>query len=219
MKDTSKVLKTVGIFLLYFVYSLYLKGMLEAVGIPKIPSMFISDIIFGVIIVYLYRKNLKEDWEHLKKDYKVSKIIKTVFIWFIAIFVVNILMGAVTEMLFSNLATDDNTTALYNMSKVYTIFKALIFSTIAEELLFREAISDSIENSVALVLTSAVIYTAMNFVFSGIEGNFVWTDIIGYFIPALLFSLAYIKNNKNIILVMFIKFAYNLIPTILLFID
>lgn len=218
MKDTNKVLKTVVIFLLYFVYSLYLKGILEALGISKILAMFISDMIFAILIVYLYRKNLKEDWDHLKKNYKISKIIKTVFIWFIAIFLVNILMGAITEMLFPNLGADDNTTALYNLSKGYTIFKALIFSTLAEELLFREAISDAIENPVALVLTSAVIYTAMNFIFSGIEGNFVWTDIIGYFIPALLFSLAYIKNGKNIILVMLIKFVYNLIPVILLLI-
>lgn len=218
MKDTNKVLKTVVIFLLYFVYSLYLKGILEALGISKILAMFISDMIFAIAIVYLYRKNLKEDWEHLKKNYKISKIIKTVFIWFVAIFLVNILMGAITEMLFPNLGADDNTTALYNLSKAYTIFKALIFSTLAEELLFREAISDAIENPVALVLTSAVIYTAMNFIFSGIEGNFVWTDIIGYFIPALLFSLAYIKNGKNIILVMLIKFVYNLIPVILLLI-
>ena len=125
-------------------------------------------------------------------------------------------MGALTDLIAPGLAIDNNTDALWNMSKVYTVFKTLIFSVVAEELLYRESLRDIIDNNVVFVITSVIIYTLMHFIFAGLPESNVLIYIMIYFIPAILFSLAYIKNKSNIIILMLIKFTYNLIPLAIL---
>ena len=151
--------------------------------------------------------------------YKISNIIKTVIIWVVIIFVSTILMGAITEMIYPNMAADDNTnaiTSLLDASTFYTIFKTMIFAVVAEELLYRESISDVVKNKYLFVVISSIIYTIMNFIFVGFESNIIAMYVLIYFLPALLCSTAYVKNNNNIIILMLIKFFYNLIPLIIL---
>ena len=179
---------------------------------------FLADLIFLICIVFAYRDNLKKDFENLKKDYKISSIIKTIIIWVVIIFVFNILMGAITEMIYPNMATDDNTNAmstLFKTSMSYSLFKTMIFAVVAEELLYRESISDVVKNKYIFIVISSIVYTIMNFIFVGFESDIIVMDILSYFLPALLFSTAYVKNNNNIIILMLIKFTYNLIPTII----
>jgi len=91
----------------------------------------------------------------------------------------------------------------------------MCFSIVAEELLFRESLSKCVDNNILFVLISAIVYTAMNFVFTTESIDFI--QLLAYFLPALVFSTIYIKTERNIIIVMLVKFVYNLIPfTILL---
>lgn len=219
MAKTNSLIKMLASFFVYFLYSTYSLTIGQALGIQNnLIAMVVSDILFLILIVLCYKNNVIEDFKLIKKDYKIGKIIKTILIWVFALFVLNIAMGALTDLIAPGLATDNNTDALWNMSKMYTIFKTLIFGVVAEELLFRESLRDVIDNKIVFIVVSAVIYTAMHFIFTGLPDNHILIYIFIYFIPAILFSLAYIKNKSNILILMLIKLTYNLIPLTLLFI-
>ncbi len=221
-KETKTIglLKTVSMFLLYFIYTYFAGMVMNSMGIKDTTiGMFIADIIFLIIIVWVYARNIKEDFKRLKKDYKPGKIIKMVVFWVIIMFVINILMGAITDVIAPNLATDENTTAISNLatiSIVYTIFKTMIFTSIAEELLFRESLSEVIDNNTMFVIISALIYTVMNFIFTDTTSGNIIIYMLMYLVPGLVFSYVYTKHDRNILLIMLIKFCYNIIPLLLL---
>lgn len=218
--DNGKLIKTLLVFICYFLYSNITSIILSTFKVTNTTLVsFVADILFLIGIVFAYRNNLKSDLETLKKDYSIVKIVKTVVAWVVIIFIFNILMGALTEVLFPNLAVDDNTnaiTSLSNISTLYTIFKTMIFAVIAEELLFRESIGDVIKNKPIFLIVTALVYSLTNFVFVGFKADFNLMYILMYFLPALLFSAAYVKNKNNVIILMLIKFFYNLIPLIIL---
>lgn len=218
--ESMKLIKTLLVFISYLLYSNVISVIFSTFKITNTTMIsFLADLIFLICIIFVYRDNLKKDFENLKKDYKISSIIKTVIIWVVIIFVFNILMGAITEIIYPNMERDDNTNAIFSLldvSTFYTIFKTMIFAVVAEELLYRESISDVVKNKYIFIIISSIIYTIMNFIFVGFESDIIVMDILSYFLPALLCSTAYVKNNNNIIILMLIKFFYNLIPLIIL---
>ena len=197
--------------MLYFIYSQVFTSLFGS----SILVNFIADLVFLVAIVFAYRDNLKEDAKDLKKNYTVGKIIKTILCWVAIIFVFNIAMSMLTDLIFPNASMDDNTEALdslFKISSIYTIFKTMIFAVTAEELLYREAVHDVIKNKWLFILASSVIYTLLNFAWTGFSSNTILNDVLSYFLPAILFSYAYYKNDSNILVLMLIKFTYQLIP-------
>ena len=219
MKNNVKViglLKTFSMFLLYFIYTYFVGMVMTSIGVKDTTiGMFVADAVFLLIIVWVYAKNIKEDFKRLKKDFSPGKLVKTVLLWVLIMFAVNFLMN----MLSPTLTTDENTTAIYNLatiSLIYTIFKTMIFTTIAEELLFRESLSEVIDNDIIFILVSALIYTIMNFIFTGEGMGNIIIYMLLYFVPGVIFSYVYTKHDRNILLIMLIKFCYNLIPLVLL---
>lgn len=219
--DKNKLLiKTVSLFFVYFLYS-YIVNLLFN---NSIISSFIADILFMLGIMYVYKDNLKEDVKNLKRKYNLKKIIITIISWVVLILISNIIMGALTDFIAPNMGKtlDDNSMAinnLFSISSYYTIFKTMVFSVIAEELLFRESIHDVVENKWLFIFFSATIYTLINFVFTGFATSYIYIRILSYFLPGLILSTAYYKNNCNIIILMLIKFTYQLIPLTLMFIS
>lgn len=217
VKSQDRFIKTIIVFLCYFLYSQAFSSLFGS----SIAVNFIADLVFLVGIVIAYKDNLKEDFKDLRKNYKPKKLIKTVLIWFVIILIFNMVMGAITDLISPGAEIDSNTEAidsLFKASTLYTIFKTMIFAIIAEELLFRESVHDVIKNKWLFIFVSSVIYTLTSFAWTGFTGETVLIDILLCFLPALLFSYAYYKNNSNIFVLMLIKFVYQLIPLTLMFI-
>lgn len=212
-KLNNRMIKAVGLYLVYFLYTVVASSLVSTLNVANTAIVMMpADILFAVFAVFMYHKELKECVNKLKKK-KVLRIIGSVLIGVIAIFALNIIMGAITDLLFPNYAVDSNTGAMLDLLKqspIYACFKVLIFAPIAEEILFRESISSCVKNNVLFILLSAIIYTGMNFVFSSEALTFI--DLLIYFMPAVLFSFLYVKNDRNIIIIMMIKFIMNLIP-------
>lgn len=220
MKSNDKLIKMFLVFFVYFFYTMYAGSFLGTIGITNtIIASFIADILFMVFVIYMYRNNLKEDIKKFKK-YKPKKIIGTILLWVVLIFAFNMVCGVITELLAPGVDADANTDAVYNLFNVstwYTIFKTMIFGTLVEEILYRESVRDNIKNNVIFIVASAIIYTIMNLVFTGLPETHVASSILVNFLPAIFFSIAYIRNDNNILLLSLIKFCYNLIPlTVLL---
>lgn len=221
--DKNKLLiKTISVFFIYFLYSYILNLLFDG----SITASFIADLLFMFGIIFAYKNNLKEDAKNLKTKYNIGKIIKTILIWVVIIFVFNIGIGFVIDLIspLAGKTLDDNTTAidsLFKISTIYTIFKTMIFGVVAEELLYRESINDVIKNKWLFIVVSSMIYTILNFIFldTNPTNNYYLMHVMMYFLPALIFSTAYYKNNCNIIILMLIKFTYQLIPLTLMFIS
>lgn len=218
VKTEERLIKTILTFVCYFFYSQAFTSLFGS----SITVSFLADIIFLVVIVLAYKDNLKADYKDLKKNYKPKDIIKVVLGWVLIIFIFNIIMGALTDLLVSSSKStlDGNTSAMdtvFKASPFYGIFKTMIFAVIAEELLFRESVHDVIKNKWLFLIGSSMIYTLVNFVYTGFDDKFIVLSLLTYFLPALLFSYSYYKNNSNIIILMLIKFTYNIIPTLMYF--
>ena len=212
-KLNNSMIRAVVLYLVYFLYTVVASSLVSALNVANTAYVMMpADILFAVFAVFMYRKGLKECVQKLKKK-KVLKIIGSVVIGVVAIFALNIIMGAVTDIFFPEYAVDSNTGAMLDLLKqspIYAFFKVLIFAPVAEEILFRESISSCVKNNVLFIFLSAIIYTGMNFVFSTDALTFLKKKI--YFLPAVLFSFLYVKNDRNIIVIMLIKFIMNLIP-------
>lgn len=220
MKKNEKLTKLVLAFFIYFLYTMYASTIFSFFGIKdSILTSFIGDILFSIFLIYMYRKNLKSDWKKLKKI-SIKKRIFTILKWTLLLFVFMIFCGFITDLIIPNHASDANTSAvysLYSISTWYTIFKTMIFGTLIEEILYRESVRDNIKNNFMFVIVSALIYTFMNTIFVGFTEGFAISSMLIYFLPAIFCSIAYLKNNDNILILSLIKFTYNLIPlTILL---
>jgi len=221
MKNNDKLIKMFLVFFVYFFYTMYASSIFGTLGINNtVITSFIADILFMLFVVFMYRHNLKEDIKKFKK-YSLKKILSTIILWVVIIIAFNIVYGMLLDFIapgFEN--TDANTAAVYNLYSVsgwYTIFKTMIFGTLAEEILYRESVRDNVKNNILYVLLSAGIYTFMNVIFSGLVSGFEIVSIIAYFLPGIFFSIAYIRNDNNILLLSLVKICYNLIPlTVLL---
>lgn len=218
------LLKTILIFFFYFAYTNLASLICQIFGVSyDITVALYADCIFMLVIVFAYQDNIKKDLKDLKKNYSWKKLIKTIILWVIIIFVFMMLSGVITEIIYPGLGktidtSDSNTQKmadLYNISPFYTIFKGMLFSVIAEELLFRESIRDIVNNKLLFIITSAIIYTIMNFVYTDLtikNSGILVIYVLIYLLPGILFSTAYIKNNSNIVIDMLIKLVYNFLP-------
>lgn len=220
LKKKNILIKTVLVLISYLLYTNIVLNILNMIGFKyETPSYFIADLLFFLGIVLLYKKELKNNINEYFKNYNIRKKISVIAFWVMVIFGINLVMGVLTEIIFPGLTEDENTSrilSLFSISFMYTIFKTLIFATIAEELVFKKAISDVIDNKVLFVIISSLLYTLMNFMYADLAKTDIGIDILVYFVPAILLSIAYIKNNNNIFIVMLIKFFYNLIPLAIL---
>ena len=126
-------------------------------------------------------------------------------------------MGILTELIAPGISVDSNTASILGLLKsspAYAIFKTMVFAVIAEELLFRKSLSLFIKNKWIFIFGGALLYPLMNFVFNG--GVTPILDFVMYYMTAVVLNSIYIWNNRNIFIVMFVKFVLQFLPFIVL---
>ena len=213
----SSLLKTIIVVIAFFTYNMIMTVILNLVGITDSTMiMFISDVMFLIFVLFLYGKVLMKDIKDFHKSHKIWKRIGIIVAGVVILFLVTNVVGIILDSIFPNATVDENTTTLYSLNTVYTIFKALIFSVIAEELVFRKSISEVIDNKVAFVIISSIVYSATNIIYSDLSNLSVWINAIIYLCTYLTLSIIYVKNKDNIYPVMVMKFVLNLFPVIIL---
>ena len=215
--NRKSLIKAILIFIIYFVYSNAFFSIFNILFKNSSIAYLLSDILFIAIITYFYKDSIIRDWKKINKI-KKTDLLKKVFGWFFIIFVSFILMGLIINEISPNYVSklDSNTDAIKQLALYYSIFKTMIFSIYAEELLFKKSISEIINNKVLIVIVSTIIYSLVLLLYSGLNSEYLLLDFIKYFTIYLLFSIAYVKNDNNIITLMLIKLVYQIIPLIIL---
>ena len=216
-KEESPLNKVILLYVVYFLYTMLGSMLASKLNISNSAYIMMpADILFLVFSVVMYKNNLKNDFQKFKRT-KILKTIGTIVLGIVSIIILNGIMGVLTDFFLPDVNMDSNTSAMLTLlrtSPIYAFFKVLIFATIAEEILFRESISTCVKDNILFIIFSALIYTMMNFIFN--SSTLTLVDLLVYFVPALLFSFIYIKNDRNIIIVMIIKFIMQFIPFIML---
>lgn len=215
MKVNASLFKTLFLFIFYL---FYVKIVSSIFGTTEL-SMIFADLLYLAVIVYCYKDKLKECRKKLFKK-NIGKQILRAIGYALLLFVIYMAVGTVLSSFYPELgASDGNTEAIYSIysvAAIYLVIKTLIFATIAEELLFKEAIRDIIKPNVLYIIISSVIYAFVNIMYDDLSLVVTWLYMIPYLLFAILLNIIYVKNDDNICLVFLIKFFYNLIPLAIL---
>lgn len=213
--DKKALLKTLIIFIIYVSYTTIFSAILNLLNIGNnILGMFLIDVIFLIGIVLYYKNKIKDSFYKFFKKRTILKNILFVIKWVIILFAITLIEGMIYEAIFPNYVIDDNTKTVYSLADIsacYTIFKTMIFAVVAEELVFKQAIRETIQKNCVFIIVSGLLYSIMNVAYSNFSIATV-ADFIQCFIFFSVLSYVYIKEEDNIISIMVIKFCYNLIP-------
>lgn len=211
MERKYNLMKSIIVIAVYLLYSIVFNSIAEMFDASKsILVNFIADMFFLVFILVMYRDKIKSDKENFNKN-GFKRRASIIIGWIIIIFITNI-VGTYLSTLLSTKDTTSNNMAILSLPYIYTFFKTLIFSSIAEELVFKQSIRDVIDNNAIFLIVSTLIYSTLNIAYTNSTGWTLIADSLPYIIFACTSGILYLKHKDNIYVVMIVKVCYNLIP-------
>lgn len=206
-------IKLLILFVLYYLINRFFPGITSS----KVFNVMIKDTVFMILAILVYIKELGLDYRRFRKSDR-----KFIFVlWAIGIYAVMYGIIFLSHKYFKSLPgpmaglyNKSNLSSLFGISWYYAFFRTIIYTSVAELILFSLSIRKIITNDILFVVLSAALFAFFGYIFSGFHNiNFVYVIFIN-FIPMVLYNISYIKNN-NLVSVMFINFLCNLVPFIL----
>lgn len=221
----KKIIKNLLILLSYFLYEAIVLIIINALGIDvsklnfiqKNIYLFVIDIIYLVSLVFIYRKELKEDFKDFKENGAgyIFKYAPLYLLGVILMGITNALLVKVTGMEMST--NEQNVRTLIKYYPLYMSFSSVMYAPIVEELIFRKSIKNLFNDNVLFVLMSGLIFGLIHVVGTGNEGINEILMGIPYIIMGLDFAYIYAKT-KNIFTTMTLHSIHNLTLLIIQFI-
>ena len=219
MKINRKFIKNILVFLFYFIYqyiSLFIIFLLNIklnTNTDKIIYTFIVNMIYLLLIIFIYRKELLLDI----KKINIKDIIKYIPIYLFGVFLMiisNILVSKITN---STIPINEQKVREYiKLFPIYMCFSTIIYAPIVEEITFRKTFRNIIKNNYIFILISGILFGIAHLSFNGnILNNFLM--IIPYILMGIDLSYIYYKS-KNIFTTIIIHSMHNLILIIIQFI-
>lgn len=221
----KKIIKNLLILLSYFLYEAIVLIIINALDIDvsklnfiqKNIYLFVIDIIYLVSLVFIYRKELKEDFKDFKENGAgyIFKYAPLYLLGVILMGITNALLVKVTGMEMST--NEQNVRTLIKYYTLYMSFSSVMYAPIVEELIFRKSIKNLFNDNVLFVLMSGLIFGLIHVVGTGNEGINEILMGIPYIIMGLDFAYIYAKT-KNIFTTMTLHSIHNLTLLIIQFI-
>ena len=202
-KNTFSLLKAIILIILYIFNLNIVSTIFTFLNLDTSNITFLADAIYFGIIVLINFKYLIEQFKDMKNNTK--KKVSSILLCFILVLLINFIFN------FMHINYDN----LNNYSNFYIIFKMLLFSTLAEELLFKKTIREVINIDYLFMLASSFIYAFITIIYSDLTSISTWLLFLWYFSIELIMSYFYVKH-ENILVPITSKFIYNFIKVILL---
>ena len=206
------LIKFLVAFLGYFIISFFGSNIINFSS--NILNMFIKDVLFILFLFLLYWKDLKIEFEDFKKQKKTKNFFRIVG-WVFFIYILTVVSNSLAENLNVNTALDGNNAAievLFGQSKLYTFFKTIIYTALAEVVLYKYTFRKAFKNNFVFVIVGAFVYTFFNYLFVGFNNFNLYGALFVRFIPDVIYLIAYIKNDNNVFNSMIISALCNLVP-------
>lgn len=168
----------------------------------------------AIFLIIFYRKTLKKDFKNFKKKFgDYSDIaIKYWILGFIAMVVSNYLIITFSPVKIAS--NEQGVREIINTIPYFAFFSICIFAPVAEELIFRKAFRDCINNKVLFILTSGIVFGTLH-VIGSFNSLFDFLYIIPYSSLGIAFAYIYYKTN-NIFSSIFVHCMHNTLLVLLL---
>lgn len=214
----KKNYKFLVVILLYILYqSNFAIGLISSFGInisriPKIPRIFIFSIIdsmYIIILLLMFKKDIKNGIKDLKKHF-INRTILSLNCWVVGCIIMTLSSFLISLILKQNVSTNE---ALVRQSikiaPLYMLFTCSIVAPIFEEMVFRKSLQGLIKYKWLFILISGLSFGLLH-----VLGSYTsWIDFL-YVIPygSMGCAFAYLlTKTNNITLPIIIHMLHNTI--------
>lgn len=225
MKDkTIKILISIIIFEIYYLFPYLFNYIMEISNISlancsKFTIMFILyalEIIPVIFMIFIYRKDLKEEFIIFKKDF-IKNIDKYLRLWIFALFLMSVSNIIISSISGNNISNNEEAVrTITDMLPIYSLISSCILAPIVEELAYRKTIGNIFTNKKLAIIMSGLIFGLAHVI-----GTYSRVIDLLYIIPYGLFGSIFMYiylESKSIYTTMAIHFFHNTILLILYFI-
>ena len=218
MKNTkdNSIIRLFIIFIAYYLVYNYMPLLFPQFS--KLVNLIIRDIVMIIIAVLIYFKDIKREYSRFRKSKH-----KFLFIcWAIGIYAVCYFLCIVIKKYYPSLLSlgDFNyyiRNSFSSSSKVYTYLNIILLSSIIEAFVYNLSFRKVLNKDLLFIIISSLVFTYFGCL---LGENFSTKILLGLlivrFIPCVLYNIAYIKNNNNIITLVFMIMIVKAIPFIML---
>ena len=215
--NNEKLVSTIIIWILYIVW------ILKFSSITPTLYNFIIHLLFLLIVVFIFRKDLLSNLKELKhtRKKKISRIF-LYFLGFLGIMVLsNILISIITNIVGINFVQDSSSSAIAKVFSVipygtlFACFLTIVFYPVVEELIFRKSLRPALKNSVLFVtITSLLAWYFQVTLLNPNINEFILA--IQTFLNSIFAGIIYVKTN-NIIYTISSRMLFNIFICIMQF--
>ena len=200
----TKISKFVGIFILMMLWQSMLFFILELFGIDinnlndtlKVVFMFISDLLFLVLLFFIYRKDILKEFKKFFNKKLFSNIRLSFNYWIVGLIIMVISNGIIAVITGGGLAgNEESVRELIDKFPIYMAFQVMLYAPITEEIIFRKTIKKSINNKWFYILISGFVFGGLH-VIGNIETSLDWLYLIPYCSLGFIFAMLYSKTNN-----------------------
>jgi len=218
------IIKYALVFLLYYSFPYIFDFLLEILNVnlenfsrtALIVFIYIMEIIPLLFLVFIYRKQLKNEFKEYKKDF-YKNIDDYLRLWLFALILMTLSNSIIS--IFTQSDISNNEEAVRNMTDIlplYSLFSTCIAAPIGEELAYRKTIGNIFSNKSVAIAMSGIIF-GLAHVIGTYTGIIDLLYIIPYGLFGSVFMYMYLKSN-SIWTTITIHFIHNTSLMILYFI-
>lgn len=212
----KKITKNILIFLSYFVYNIIFRDILLLFNVSyyffdekqKILYSVISTAIYLLIVIFLYRKELKEEILDFKENYK-KYLSKNILIYLAGILLMGLTNIILTKITGSSLSGNEAIIRERIVKyPIYTAISAVLLAPIVEELIFRKSLKNIFKFKYLFIIISGLIFGILHIQNFSDMNEILYS--IAYIIMGLDFAYIYSRTN-NIFTTMTFHLCHNLV--------
>lgn len=217
-KDNNKLLLSLIVILFYFAWPQIVNAIKSILAIGDA-----NDFVFGIIsnlalisiLIYIYRKDLKNYVLNFKKNLKKSLLIIGLFS-IISIILVPLVNSIVINVLNINeiTANDNSLFASFEKSPLLIAFMTIIYYPIVEEIVFEKTLKDVIKSKWLFIILSSIFFWYYNIAYTASLTYVTIMSSFYYFVLGFIRALAYHKTD-NLVVPICIKSIYNAFVTLI----
>ena len=204
-----------GLIVFYFFAELLTPAILNVTNIKNSYimniSLLLADIIIAGILIFIYKKDFKKDYQNLNKSFK-NLFFTTIKVWLLGL-VFMIVINNIINLFTTNISSNEsiNRVVLSELT-IYSIPTMVIIGPICEEILFRLSFKKIFKNDILYIILSGIVFGYLHvFGETGLELLY----IISYGALGSAFAYLYVKT-KNILCPIMAHIMHNLLCIIII---
>lgn len=203
MNNIQQFKKNISIFLSYFIYTVIIFIPLSILNIDitdlsqttKMLYLLISDLLFLLILVKLYLKDIMQDLKNFKENFS-DYLDEGMKCWIIGLAIMTITNILITHFTKVKIASNEQIIReIFPKAPIYMFFATAIFAPIVEELIFRKSIRHLLSNKWLYIIMSGLVFGSLH-VAGTMKSIYELLYIIPYGSLGAAFAYLYYKTNN-----------------------